>query len=112
MYLDSQILSPAPAARAVKARAPRVRRLGGAAADELVSIVVPLYNEEENVRPLAEQIAAVMAAHGLAYELLLIDDGSDDRTWAGIVAVAAKNPAVVAVCGPPGRSRRAAVAPH
>ena len=97
MYLDSQILSPAPATRAVKARAPRVRRLGGAAADELVSIVVPLYNEEDNVRPLAEQIAAVMAAHGLAYELLLIDDGSDDQTWAGIAAVSAKNPAVVGI---------------
>lgn len=68
-----------------------------ALADELVSIVVPLYNEQDSVRPLAEQIAAVMQTHGLAYELLLVNDGSADHTWAGIAALAAENPAIVGV---------------
>ena len=97
-YLDLQVLEPGAAARGVTAPARRGRSPRAApAADELVSIVVPLYNEEENVRPLATQIAAVMTTHGLPYELLLIDDGSDDQTWAAIAAIAAENPAVVGI---------------
>ena len=64
---------------------------------ELISIVVPLYNEQESVRPLAEQIAAVMDAHALPYELLLVNDGSADQSWAAIAALAAENPCIVGI---------------
>ena len=97
MYLDFQVFAPEAAAQAAAAPARRARRPSAVVTEELVSIVVPLYNEEDNVRPLATQIAAVMTTHGLAYELLLIDDGSDDQTWAAIAAVAAENPAVVGI---------------
>ena len=43
-----------------------------------VSVVVSLYNEEENIKPLIEAIDASLG--GLDYEVLLVDDGSTDRT--------------------------------
>ncbi len=46
-----------------------------------ISIVVPVYNEEGNVRELHREIKAVCEEHGLDYEIIFIDDGSTDRTW-------------------------------
>jgi glycosyltransferase involved in cell wall biosynthesis len=46
-----------------------------------LSIVVPLYNEEENVEPLYQAVAAALDGTAPEYELLLVDDGSRDRTW-------------------------------
>jgi glycosyltransferase involved in cell wall biosynthesis len=46
-----------------------------------VSIVIPLYNEEESLPELCEWIHGVLASHKLAYELILVDDGSIDRSW-------------------------------
>jgi glycosyltransferase involved in cell wall biosynthesis len=45
-----------------------------------VSIVVPLYNEEENIEPLYKALKSVMDNEGNPYELLFVDDGSTDRT--------------------------------
>ena len=45
-----------------------------------IVIVVPVYNEEGNVLPLAEEITAGMAQTGRSYELLFVDDASTDRT--------------------------------
>ena len=64
---------------------------------DFISIVVPLYNEQESVRPLAEQIAAVMEANHLPYELLLVNDGSADQSWATIATLAAENPCIVGI---------------
>ncbi|MBG6236309.1 glycosyltransferase involved in cell wall biosynthesis [Pedobacter sp. CAN_A7] len=47
-----------------------------------ISIVVPLYNEEESLPELTEWIAKVMTQHQFTYELLYIDDGSTDQSWA------------------------------
>jgi glycosyltransferase involved in cell wall biosynthesis len=47
-----------------------------------LSIIVPLYNEEDNVRPLFEAIAEALAPLPLSAELLLVDDGSQDATFA------------------------------
>jgi len=46
-----------------------------------VSIVVPLYNEEENIEPLYNSLKSVMDKEGRDYELLFVDDGSNDRTF-------------------------------
>ena len=48
----------------------------------MLSIVVPVYNEEDNVRPLFEKIQTVCEAIGDAYEVLFVDDGSKDKTFA------------------------------
>ncbi len=46
-----------------------------------VSIVVPLYNEEESLPELSEWINRVLTSHKLSYELILVDDGSNDGSW-------------------------------
>lgn len=47
-----------------------------------ISIVVPLYNEEESLAELAAWIARVMAGSNLSYEIIFVDDGSSDGSWA------------------------------
>ena len=49
-----------------------------------VSIVVPLYNEEESLPELCSWIKRVTDAHRLSYEIILVDDGSSDNSWAVI----------------------------
>lgn len=46
----------------------------------LVSVVIPLHNEEENIEELYQSLKSVMDSDGKDYELLFIDDGSTDRT--------------------------------
>ena len=45
-----------------------------------LSIVAPAHNEQENVRPLLEQIIAALDTAGPRYEIIIVDDGSIDRT--------------------------------
>src|SRR6202050_978407 len=45
------------------------------------SIVVPLHNEQENVTDLYDRLKAVMEMHGDTFEIVLVDDGSRDRTF-------------------------------
>jgi len=45
-----------------------------------ISVVIPLYNEEENVRELHDRLKAVLDTMGADYEVLFIDDGSTDST--------------------------------
>ena len=56
-------------------------RIETAAPIEL-SLVVPLFNEEESVGPLIERISAAMAQYPSTWELILVDDGSTDATIA------------------------------
>ena len=46
-----------------------------------VSVVVPLYNEEESLVELVAWIDRVITANSLSYEVIMIDDGSTDRSW-------------------------------
>jgi glycosyltransferase involved in cell wall biosynthesis len=46
-----------------------------------ISIVVPLFNEEESLAELHQWIQKVMLANEFSYELLFIDDGSKDASW-------------------------------
>jgi glycosyltransferase involved in cell wall biosynthesis len=46
----------------------------------LVSIIVPLHNEEENVQELYDTLTSVMESQSYDYEILFVDDGSTDRT--------------------------------
>ncbi len=45
-----------------------------------LSIVIPLYNEEENVRALHEKITDALDSRKIEYEIIYVDDGSNDRT--------------------------------
>ena len=46
-----------------------------------ISVVIPLYNEEESIGELFEWIERVMQQHGFTYEVIFISDGSTDRSW-------------------------------
>ena len=62
-----------------------------------LSIVVPVYNEEENVRPLFEKIQAVCEAIGETYEVLFIDDGSRDKTFSVLSGLSKQEPQLIVV---------------
>lgn len=49
-----------------------------------ISIVVPLFNEEESLPELCAWIERVMRENGYTYEIILVDDGSTDESWAVI----------------------------
>lgn len=57
-----------------------------------LSIVVPVYNEEGNVGPLHDELAAVAAGLGRSWELLFVNDGSQDETLPRLQALTARNP--------------------
>ncbi|HOI00574.1 MAG TPA: glycosyltransferase family 2 protein [Bacteroidales bacterium] len=46
-----------------------------------ISIIIPLLNEEESLPELLTWIHKVMEKHGFSYEVILVDDGSQDRSW-------------------------------
>jgi glycosyltransferase involved in cell wall biosynthesis len=46
-----------------------------------LSIVIPLYNEEESVEKLVLQTVEVVNQYNFSYEIILVDDGSEDKTW-------------------------------
>ena len=54
-----------------------------------VSIIIPLFNEEESLPELIERIGKVMAEQNLSYEVLMVDDGSTDSSWNVIEKLAA-----------------------
>lgn len=51
-----------------------------------LSVVIPVYNEEESVDLLCEKLHDSLSKVGRSYELVLVDDGSSDGTWAKLVA--------------------------
>ena len=62
-----------------------------------ISVVGPLYNEAESLPELVEWIDRVAADNRLSYELLLIDDGSDDASWATIMQLKERFAAIRAI---------------
>lgn len=46
-----------------------------------ISVVIPLYNEEESLPELTDWIRRVMQQHQFSYEIILVDDGSNDSSW-------------------------------
>jgi len=59
-----------------------------------ISVVVPLYNEEESLPELTAWIDKIMQIHAFSYEILLIDDGSKDDSWQVIEQLSQKNPSI------------------
>ena len=57
-----------------------------------ISVVIPLYNEEESLPELFAWIQRVMKENGFSYEVIFVNDGSTDRSWDVIEELAAKHP--------------------
>ena len=56
-----------------------------------ISVVVPVFNEEESLPELTQWIHQVMEKQGFGYEVILINDGSTDRSWEVIQDLTSKN---------------------
>ena len=63
-----------------------------AEAGPTLSIVIPVFNEEENIPLLAEEIRRALDPQEVAYEVVAVDDGSTDGTWARLESVRAQDP--------------------
>ncbi len=57
-----------------------------------ISVVVPLFNEDESLPELSQWIDRVMKKEGYSYEAILIDDGSKDNSWKVVQSICAQNP--------------------
>lgn len=56
-----------------------------------LSIVIPVFNEDESLPELSEWIVRVVTANNFSYEVIMVDDGSTDNSWEVIEEIAAKN---------------------
>jgi glycosyltransferase involved in cell wall biosynthesis len=59
-----------------------------------ISVVVPLFNEEESLPELVAWIERVMQANNFSHEVLLIDDGSRDKSWSVVEKLSAQDPKI------------------
>jgi glycosyltransferase involved in cell wall biosynthesis len=57
-----------------------------------ISVVIPLFNEEESLPELAAWIEKVMIENNFSYEIIMIDDGSKDNSWQVVEELQSKNP--------------------
>lgn len=62
-----------------------------------ISVVIPLLNEEESLPELCSWIEKVMLDNRFSYEIILVDDGSKDKSWLVIEQLAAKNSNIHAI---------------
>ena len=62
-----------------------------------LSVVVPLYNEEESLPYLVDQLLSALRSAGELFELVLVNDGSSDRTAEVLAQISNEVPEVVAV---------------
>lgn len=62
-----------------------------------LSIVIPLFNEDESLPELTSWIEKVMIANGYRYEIILVDDGSTDNSWSVIEELRLKNNSIKAI---------------
>ncbi len=72
----------------------RRQNRGCGAMQPAISIIVPLFNEEDNVAPLARQILTALRDEPRPLELVLVDDASTDGTWDKIIAAHQADPRV------------------
>lgn len=59
-----------------------------------ISVVIPLYNEKDSLRELHDWIVRVMQQNNFSYEIIFVDDGSNDGSWTLVEALAKENSCV------------------
>ena len=63
-------------------------------AKEIISVLIPVFNEEENISPLCEKLTSVLNRMGKDYEVIFIDDGSSDETLSLLRPICKKDPRI------------------
>ena len=59
-----------------------------------ISIVVPVYNEQDNVEAVYSAISSVLKKMNCPYEIIMVDDGSSDNSWQVIESLRTINPCI------------------
>lgn len=62
-----------------------------------ISIIIPLYNEDESLAELTAWIQRVMTANNYSFEIIMIDDGSNDNSWQVVQELSARHPGIRAI---------------
>ncbi len=63
-----------------------------------ISVIVPLYNEEESLEELLQRIHESLDAAGLSFEVIFVNDGSSDNSWSVIERLSCSDSAVHGIC--------------
>lgn len=63
----------------------------------MLSVILPAYNEEKMIKKATDTISAILSAASIDYEIVFVNDGSKDNTWAEIERVAQGNPHVTGI---------------
>ena len=63
----------------------------------MISIVIPVLNEEQNLAPLHREIDEVLRTTGLQAEMIIVDDGSKDGSWNEVTQLARRDPRVLGI---------------
>ena len=64
----------------------------------MLSVILPAYNEEENIFAAAERVTAVLEGAGIENEIIFVNDGSKDETWSKICTAAKEYENVKGLC--------------
>ena len=65
--------------------------------DPKLSVVIPVYQEESHIRSSIAMIEAVLLESKISYEIVLVDDGSKDKTWQELEKMAVDNERITAI---------------
>ncbi|HYE85112.1 MAG TPA: glycosyltransferase family 2 protein, partial [Vicinamibacterales bacterium] len=57
-----------------------------------LSIVIPVHNESPNITPLYDELTRTLVEYGRSYELIIVDDGSTDDSFAQLAALQSRDP--------------------
>src|SRR5262249_10294369 len=60
--------------------------------NKMLSIIIPVFNEEDNIFPLHERLTAALQQIGQDYEVIIVNDGSSDLTEANLKSIAVGDP--------------------
>ena len=60
----------------------------------MISVILPAFNEEKNIARTPETLSGILTSANIPYELLFVDDGSTDGTWAEIRKASDSNPQI------------------
>ena len=72
----------------------RLRPAGGGVPAPLVSVVIPCYNEQDNLGPLTAAIARAVEPLAITWEVLVTDDCSTDKSWQVVTGLATADPRI------------------
>ena len=63
----------------------------------VISVIMPVYNEGEHIVSSVGVVEAILQKHNIAYEFVLVDDGSRDDSWEKLSGLAKENDKIISV---------------